>query len=95
MLHTYSWPGNIRDLENAIQSAMIICKTGKLQPEHLPVRLNYLNKSDVKTETENETEREKIVKALEQCKHSKTDTANFLGISRKTLFNKMRKLGLE
>ena len=95
VLHTYSWPGNIRDLENAVQSAMIICKTGKLQPEHLPVRLNYLNKSDVKTETENEVERDKIEKALEQCKYSKTDTANFLGISRKTLFNKMKKLGLD
>ena len=57
-LCAYSWPGNIRDLENAVQSAM-------------------------------------IVNALEQCKHSKTDTANYLGISRKTLFNRMKKYGLE
>jgi len=95
ILHAYSWPGNIRDLENAVQSAMIVCKTGKLQPEHFPVRLNNLNKSEIKTETENETEREKITKALEQCKHSKTDTANLLGISRKTLFNWMKKYGME
>jgi len=90
MLCNYSWPGNIRDLENAVQSAMIVCKTGKLQPEHLPVRMNYK-----KIETKTDPEKETIIKALEQCKYSKTDTANFMGISRKTLFNRMKKYGLE
>lgn len=84
ILQTYSWPGNIRDLENAIQSALIVCKTGKIYPEHLPARLNI----------EGETDKELICKALEQCKYSKTETAKFLGISRKTLFNKMKKYGL-
>ncbi len=86
VLHSYSWPGNIRDLENAIQSAMIVCKTGKILPEHLPVRLSSSPSSD--------TERDKIVKALEQCKYNKSETAELLGISRKTLFNKMKKYGL-
>lgn len=85
-LQTYSWPGNIRDLENAIQSALISCKTGKIQLEHLPARLNLQGGN---------TEQEAIVRALEQCKYSKTDTAAYLGISRKTLFNKMKKYGLE
>lgn len=85
ILQTYSWPGNIRDLENAIQSALIVCKTGKIRPDHLPARLNIQEK---------ETEKDFICKALEQCKYNKTETANFLGISRKTLFNKMKKFGL-
>jgi DNA-binding NtrC family response regulator len=85
-LRLYSWPGNIRDLENAVQSAMIVCKTGKLQPEHLPMRLNC---------QKGETDRDRIVKALEQCRFNKTDTAKCLNISRKTLFNKMKKYGLE
>jgi DNA-binding NtrC family response regulator len=84
-LQTYSWPGNIRDLENAVQSALIVCKTGKIQLEHLPSRLN--------PQVEN-TERELLIKALEQCRYNKTDTAAHLGISRKTLFNKMKKYGL-
>jgi DNA-binding NtrC family response regulator len=88
LLQAYSWPGNIRDLENAIQSALIVCKTGKIQPEHLPARLN-------EREEKAEPEREFLLKALEQCKYNKTDTAKYLGISRKTLFNKMKKLGLE
>ena len=99
----YLWPGNIRDLENAVQSAMIVCKTGNIQPEHLPMRMNY-RKSETKTQREAETqieantdteaENERIIQALEQCKYSKTDTARLLGISRKTLFNKMKKYGL-
>ena len=94
-LYACSWPGNIRDLENAVQSAMIVCKTGMLLPEHLPVRLNSLKKKETKTEDKTEKEKEKIANALEQCKHSKTDTARFLGVSRKTLFNRMKKYGLE
>jgi DNA-binding NtrC family response regulator len=82
-LQSYSWPGNIRDLENAIQSAMISCKTGKLQLDHLPVRLDYQKP---------EPERDSIVNALKECKYNKTETAKILGISRKTLFNKMKKL---
>ena len=85
ILQTYTWPGNIRDLENAIQSALIVCKTGKILPEHLPARLGYQKEK---------TEKDVILKALEQCKFNKTDTASFLGMSRKTLFNKMKKYGL-
>jgi DNA-binding NtrC family response regulator len=85
ILQTYTWPGNIRDLENAVQSALIVCKTGKILPEHLPVRLDF---------QKNEADKKVIAKALEQCKFNKTDTASFLGMSRKTLFNKMKKYGL-
>ncbi len=83
-LCAYLWPGNIRDLENAIQSAMIIRKVGKIQPDDLPIRLNY----------QREPECEKIIKALEMCRYNKTDAAKVLRVSRKTLFNKMKKYGL-
>jgi DNA-binding NtrC family response regulator len=95
----YPWPGNIRDLENAVQSAMIVCKTGMLQPEHLPVRIN-VQKSEAAgagtiTGTDaGESERDRIVNALELCRHNRTDTARLLGISRKTLFNRMKKYGV-
>jgi transcriptional regulator with PAS, ATPase and Fis domain len=92
LLQTYTWPGNIRDLENAIQSALIVCRTGKILPEHLPSRL--FQKEKTAKPQKGKTEKESIVKALEQCKFSKTETATYLGISRKTLFNKMKKYGL-
>ena len=99
VLNAYYWPGNIRDLENAVQSAMIVCKTGRLKPEHLPLRLDNRPKNESIDEKEIETEDEKdkirIVNALEHCRHNKTDAAKFLGISRKTLFNRMRRYGLK
>jgi DNA-binding NtrC family response regulator len=85
-LCAYAWPGNIRDLENAVQSAMIICKSGKLQADHLPMRLYRQDASA-------ETERDAIADALRKCRYNKTETAEMLGISRKTLFNRMRKYG--
>jgi DNA-binding NtrC family response regulator len=85
VLQKYLWPGNIRDLENAVQSALIVCKTGKIQAEHLPARLNFQVE---------EKDKESLIKVLEQCRYNKTDAAAYLGISRKTLFNKMKKYGL-
>jgi DNA-binding NtrC family response regulator len=85
VLQKYSWPGNIRDLENAVQSALIVCKTGNIQLEHLPTRLSFQIE---------EREKETVIKALEQCRYNKTDAALYLGISRKTLFNKMKKYDL-
>jgi DNA-binding NtrC family response regulator len=92
ILQTYSWPGNIRDLENAVQSALIVCKTGDILPEYLPVRLH---EPAEEPEEKLDLEEALLLKALKQCKYNKTDTAKYLGISRKTLFNKMKKLGLE
>ncbi|MDR2057088.1 MAG: sigma-54 dependent transcriptional regulator, partial [Dysgonamonadaceae bacterium] len=85
ILQAYTWPGNIRDLENAVQSALIVCKKGEIRPEHLPARLELQKEN---------REKQAILKTLEQCKFSKTETASCLGISRKTLFNKMKKYGL-
>lgn len=103
ILNRYSWLGNVRDLENAVQSAMIVCKSGKLQPEHLPIRLNYpqndtqtkiKEQTETFTKSEPKSEKEIILKTLEKCKYNKTDTAKLLCISRKTLFNKIRRYGL-
>jgi transcriptional regulator with PAS, ATPase and Fis domain len=95
-LCAYAWPGNIRDLENAVQSAMIVCKTGKLQSEHLPLRIDFQNNSPNNNKIQkDDNDKETILTALEHCKYSKTDTAEYLGISRKTLFNRIKKYGLE
>ena len=105
-LTAYSWPGNIRDLENAVQSAMIVCRAGTLLPEHLPVRIisqkdssekSKNQKSDKKNDRDQKDDSEKnsIITALEQYHHNKTITAKHLGICRKTLFNKIKKYSLK
>ncbi len=106
-LMDYNWPGNIRDLENAIQSAMILCNDGLITSAHIPARTKgYVKLSDSleifnnvqtilgKKEISPELEKEIIIEALVKCKHNKSTTAEMLNISRKTLFNKMKKYNL-
>lgn len=103
----YSWPGNVRDLQNAIQSAMILAKKGVLSTEHLPLRLKgYEETEDRKTSLDDgleqnvkvqnsRIEKELILEALNRCDYNRTVTAKLLKISRKTLFTKMKSYGLQ
>jgi DNA-binding NtrC family response regulator len=105
-LLNYNWPGNIRDLQNAIQSAMILCKEGTIIREHLPMRIKgYPVIDGTKLEFDSgldenlksinsKLEKELIVEALNKCNYNRTEAANLLKISRKTLFNKMKQYNL-
>jgi DNA-binding NtrC family response regulator len=105
-LLTYNWPGNIRDLQNAIQSAMILCKVGTITREHLPMRIKGYPVLDVTKHEFNsgldenikslnsKLERELINEALIKCNYNRTEASRLLKISRKTLFNKMQQYNL-
>jgi len=103
-INSYGWPGNVRDLENAIQSAMILTPDGIIQTEHLPLRVKGYEQVDTTAviETENnsirdinaQVEKEIILEALKKHNYNRTLTAEALNISRKTLFNKMKRYGL-
>ncbi|MFH1940652.1 MAG: sigma-54 dependent transcriptional regulator [bacterium] len=100
------WPGNIRDLENAIQSAMITAKSETIHLDDLPLRVRGYPVLPDETDTGSEgleayvkkysekVEKELILKTLDECNHNRNHTANRLKVSRKTLFNKMRRYGL-
>ena len=106
-LQDYPWPGNVRDLENAIQSAMILVQDDTIRVEDLPMRIRGFPEisdeidlgekglEDQIKELTEKIEKELIVKALEKCAQNRTNTAEMLRISRKTLFNKMKQYGLE
>ncbi len=101
-IENYNWPGNIRELQNAIQSAMIIAKSGTLTTEHIFLRINGYDNNNIHGLhgdlglSENikhlniKAEKELIVDALKKCNFNRSQTANLLKISRKTLFNKMK-----
>ena len=105
-LLNYQWHGNIRDLQNAIQSSMILAREGILTIEHLPMRLKgypLLESSTLDISAgldENikyicsKLEKELIVEALNQSGYNRTTAASLLKISRKTLFNKMKQYDL-
>ena len=100
---SYEWPGNVRDLENAMQSAMILATNGIIQTEHLPLRVKGYEQTEWSaSEKEREgikeinaqVEKEIILEALKKHNYNRTLTAESLQISRKTLFNKMKRYGL-
>lgn len=101
LLTSYDWPGNVRDLENAIQSSMILCTGGVIRPEHLPDRIKGYELPEAQTVSGNsireinaQMEKELIIEALKKHNFNRTLTAEALNISRKTLFNKMKRYGL-
>jgi DNA-binding NtrC family response regulator len=104
-LMQYEWPGNIRDLENALQSAMILSQNGAIDVAQLPMRVKGYptsleaellgdDEASAIRKTSSSAEKNLIEETLKQCGYSRTATAEALRISRKTLFNKMKKYGL-
>ncbi len=103
----YPWPGNVRELINAIKRAMVMAEhTVELQ--HLPVELTGRVRppaaaaaaaprplKEICQEVSRRVERETISRALKETRWNKVKTARLLKINYKTLFNKMRDLGIE
>lgn len=96
-LRNYSWPGNVRELQNAIERACLMSHGELIIPDHLPPRvrraegLNHIEEQSSIQRLEN-IELNAIVEALKQHRFNRTETAKSLGISRRSLINKLPKL---
>lgn len=93
-LEKYSFPGNIRELENIIERSIILTTGEKLSEESLP-NLNSNIKNEILTLDVRENERKLIIKAMKESKGNKSNAAKVLGISRKTLYDKIREYSIE
>ncbi|MBI3752820.1 MAG: sigma-54-dependent Fis family transcriptional regulator [Deltaproteobacteria bacterium] len=106
LLFHYPFPGNVRELEHAMERAVILGNSKEIQPADLPDdMLNFYNK-DLKTSIKisyaeplskaiEHFEKEFIIKAIDETKGNKTLAAVKLGISRKTLWEKCKNYGLD
>ena len=95
----YSWPGNIRELKNAVESAVVMCTGDEIKIEDLPRALRAQGEEKVITIpigiTMDEAEKIIIQENLAANKGNKSRTADVLGIGRKTLHRKLEELNIE
>ena len=98
VLMDYAWPGNVRELENAIEHAFVQCAGGVLSTEHLPQDLRPERSvvDEVLERTDPLAENEKVLlqRVLQNVQGHRGKAAEILGISRPTLWRKMKKHGL-
>src|SRR5690349_19681170 len=98
-LEQYNWPGNVRELRNVIERAVILCSGQFIESKHLPPLVAAPTADAVKPTlsitpgtTVEEAENRLILMTLEHTRDNKTRAAEILGISLKTLHNKLNKL---
>jgi two-component system response regulator HydG len=97
-LFSHHWPGNVRELENAVERAVVLAKGEYITPEDLPVQLRTYGgeahesapRSDL-----NAMERDHVAAVLRKCSGNKLKAAKMMGISRSTLYSKIKKHGLD
>lgn len=92
-LTAHSWYGNIRELEHAIEKAVIICD-GNSMPAEMFQLVQKTEIQQTEASTLEEMEKAMIRKALDKCGGNLSAVASQLGITRQTLYNKMKKFGL-
>jgi DNA-binding NtrC family response regulator len=98
VLENYPWPGNIRELRNIIERATILAESEFIEPRHLPPALIERGEESLPTltiapgTTVDEAERLLILLTLEHTRNNKTRAAGILGISLKTLHNKLNRM---
>jgi DNA-binding NtrC family response regulator len=98
----YSWPGNVRELRNTLERAVIVCESGLVETKHLPPGFGQNVRPAVHDPdavhlgvgtTVEEAEKQLILKTLQATTNNKTRAAEILGISLKTLHNKLKEYG--
>jgi transcriptional regulator with PAS, ATPase and Fis domain len=102
-LRSHTWPGNIRELQNTMERAVLLCQDAEIALEHLPVGQGPgivrsvpgpSAVADDKPSADDDPEKRRIIDALEQCAGNQTRAARVLGISRNTLLARLDAYGI-
>lgn len=96
LLSSYPWPGNVRELENAIERGIILMRGEQLTEKSLPLSIQKFGADPVKNNSDKpaslqDAEKALIVQTLKETDGNKSEAARRLGITRKTLQNKLQK----
>jgi len=97
-LLTHSWPGNVRELRNAIEYAFVLCSGKWIGREHLPPKIISNGRKPSANHNQNtvswEEERNKLTNTLRQVGGNQSEAARILGVSRVTIWKRIKKYGI-
>jgi DNA-binding NtrC family response regulator len=98
----YAWPGNVRELRNVVEHAVILAKTGQIEPCHVPLQVQKGFNPECEPflvvgpgTTVAEAEKRLILQTLKQTNNNKAEAARQLGLDVKTIRNKLRTYALD
>jgi len=91
---SYNWPGNLRELNNVMKRATLLCKGDYIGIAELEQCMNHTQATQPITLRDSQTEQQRIEAALKATGGNKSKAAQLLAVDRKTLYNKIKKLGI-
>ena len=98
-LINYSWPGNVRELRNVIEYAFILCPEGQIDIQHLPPKITANGKrplvSQLRKSVSWKEGRKKMIDTLRQVGGNQSEAARILGVSRVTVWKRIKKYGID
>jgi len=100
-LMQYNWPGNVRELRNAVEYAFVLCASGGIGVSHLPQKivasspLCQCPPISPEIPRRDESQKEALVKALRQTAGNQSEAARLLGVSRITIWKRIKKYGID
>jgi len=99
LLMTYSWPGNVRELKSAFEYAAVSCQESLIKPYHFPPNLfqgkHHKTKPKQTTLDREGMKKKQLLEALKQADGNQSEAARILGVSRVTIWNRMKKFGID
>ncbi len=95
----YPWPGNVRELKSSLEYAFVSCQNKVITPDHLPPEITKQKARAVSSgqsmSTRDELHKQQLVTALRKTGGNQSKAARLLGISRVTVWNRIKKYGIE
>ena len=97
LMLAYPWPGNVRELKSALEFAFVVAESGPLLPDHLPNHILYPAhrvERHAASASIGTPEKQALIAALQKAGGNRSETARILGVTRATVWNRIRKYGL-
>jgi len=97
-LMNYNWPGNVRELKSAFEYACVTCQGGTIQPEHLPTNILTEKKTSGPAKrlsiNREQIKKRELIEILEETGGNQSAAAKLLGVTRVTIWNRMKRYGI-